>query len=152
MDKMMWSKPEMNEFAFAANEYVAACGDSGTTYMFKCDAGLVEKDIPWYPYPGQEPTYWAPTYGDLTDSEGNLYTSGKDTAYHACGVTHQANVEDEFVLGRFYDNDGNDDLSGAWKAVYIWIEKKFSYITQSWYNDYHATKNLDKEHWETNKS
>ena len=25
MEKRIWSKPEMNEFAFAANEYVAAC-------------------------------------------------------------------------------------------------------------------------------
>ena len=148
MEKRIWSKPEMNEFAFAANEYVAACGDSGTTYLFKCDAGLVEKNNPLYPYlPGQEPTYWAPTYGDLTDSEGNLYTSGKNKYYYACGDTHEANVEDEFVRGRFYENGGNDNLSGRWTEVYIWIEK-----ISGIFRNYHATTNLDKDHWETNKS
>ena len=34
MEKRIWSKPEMNEFAFAANEYVAACGDNGSDYLF----------------------------------------------------------------------------------------------------------------------
>ena len=34
----MWSKPEMNEFAFAANEYVAACGDENKVFKFICDA------------------------------------------------------------------------------------------------------------------
>ena len=28
MEKRIWTKPEMNEFAFAANEYVAACEDT----------------------------------------------------------------------------------------------------------------------------
>lgn len=149
MEKKIWSKPEMHEFAFAANEYVAtSCGD-GTTYNFKCDAGLVEKEnpnyIPWWP--GSEPTIWEPTYGDLTDSEGNLYTSGKNIAYHACGKPHQASVEDEFVRGRFYENGGNDNLSGRWTEVYIWIEK-----ISGIFRNYHATTNLDKDHWETNKS
>lgn len=38
MEKRTWIKPEMNELAFAANDYVAACGDSGTVYKFVCDA------------------------------------------------------------------------------------------------------------------
>lgn len=154
MEKKIWNKPEMNEFAFAANEYVATSCGSGMTYKFKCDAGLVEKDNPWYEIlPGQEPTIWEPTYGDLTDNDGNLYTPdnyGMTSSYHACGKPHQASVEDEFVLGRFYQNGGNDDLSGSWKQVYIWIEK-ISGIFGSRKN-YHATTNLDKDHWETNKS
>ncbi len=38
MEKRIWSKPEMNEFVFAANEYVAACGDQNRVYKFICDA------------------------------------------------------------------------------------------------------------------
>lgn len=153
MEKRIWSKPEMHEFAFAANEYVASACGGGTTYKFKCDAGLVEKENPLYPLPGQEPTYWAPTYGDLTDSKGNLYTPdnyGLTSRYHACGETHEASVEDEFVLGRFYENGGNDNLSGPWTEVYIWIEKISGIFGSR--KDYHATTNLDKDHWETNKS
>ena len=32
-------KPMMESEAFAANEYIAACGDSGVTYKFECNAG-----------------------------------------------------------------------------------------------------------------
>lgn len=41
MEKRIWSKPEMNEFAFAANEYVSTC------YSGRCDisAGKTGKTI-----------------------------------------------------------------------------------------------------------
>ena len=39
MDKRVWEQPVTLVQKFEANEYVAACGDSGTTYLFKCDAG-----------------------------------------------------------------------------------------------------------------
>ena len=32
-------KPMMESEVFAANEYIAACGESGVVYKFKCDAG-----------------------------------------------------------------------------------------------------------------
>ena len=35
-------KPTMEGEVFAANEYIAACGDSGTVYKFTCDAGRGE--------------------------------------------------------------------------------------------------------------
>ena len=35
----MYVKPTMESEAFVPNTYVAACGDSGTTYLFTCDAG-----------------------------------------------------------------------------------------------------------------
>ena len=34
-----WMEPVIEVQEFVANEYVAACGDSGTVYKFKCDAG-----------------------------------------------------------------------------------------------------------------
>ena len=38
MDKRVWEQPMTMVQKFEANEYVAACGDSGVTYYFKCDA------------------------------------------------------------------------------------------------------------------
>lgn len=32
-------KPMMESEVFAANEYIAACGDSGVIYNFECNAG-----------------------------------------------------------------------------------------------------------------
>ena len=39
MEGRVWRRPLTEVQKFEANEYVAACGDSGTTYKFKCDAG-----------------------------------------------------------------------------------------------------------------
>ena len=33
-----WVRPLTEVQNFVANEYVAACGDSGTTYKFTCNA------------------------------------------------------------------------------------------------------------------
>lgn len=37
--KRAYVRPTMVGERFVANEYVAACGDSGTVYKFECDAG-----------------------------------------------------------------------------------------------------------------
>ena len=37
--KRAYVRPTMVGERFVANEYVAACGDKGTVYKFKCDAG-----------------------------------------------------------------------------------------------------------------
>lgn len=37
--KKEWMEPVVEVQEFAANEYVAACGDSGKVYKFVCDAG-----------------------------------------------------------------------------------------------------------------
>lgn len=37
--KKEWTEPVVEVQEFAANEYVAACGDSGKVYKFVCDAG-----------------------------------------------------------------------------------------------------------------
>ena len=34
-----WSRPVTMVQKFEANEYVAACGDSGVVYNFECNAG-----------------------------------------------------------------------------------------------------------------
>lgn len=37
--KKTWEEPQILVQKFIPNEYVAACGDSGTTYYFECNAG-----------------------------------------------------------------------------------------------------------------
>ena len=37
--KKIWSAPEAIAEQFAANEYVAECGDENRVYKFTCDAG-----------------------------------------------------------------------------------------------------------------
>ena len=34
-----WEEPMILVQQFVANEYVAACGESGTVYNFECNAG-----------------------------------------------------------------------------------------------------------------
>lgn len=64
MEKRIWSRPEMNEFAFAANEYVSTC------YSGVCDthAGNVEpKDI----FLGEVITWWKKIFFAWDDKNGN---------------------------------------------------------------------------------
>ena len=37
--KKRWEEPKIMVQKFMPNEYVAACGDSGTVYKFECTAG-----------------------------------------------------------------------------------------------------------------
>ena len=146
-------KPTMESEVFIANEYIGACSDltGGVKYLFKCDAGLIEKNSIWG-------TYYEPTDGDLTNSTGtinftdNNYHSqymGNSTyvSYSACDATHEASTMDTFLLGRFYPNGGNNNLSGSYSDVYIWFEPKG-------YNRYdiHATSNVNIETWGKNHS
>ena len=39
MEGRVWKRPLTEVQKFEANEYVAACGESGVVYKFKCDAG-----------------------------------------------------------------------------------------------------------------
>ena len=74
MERKVWRRPLTEVQKFEANEYVAACGDSGTTYLFTCDAGG-----------GKSGTVYLETNGRpglQTDWGGDQYLSG----YHACGT------------------------------------------------------------------
>ena len=39
MERKVWRRPLTEVQKFEANEYVAACGDSGVVYNFECNAG-----------------------------------------------------------------------------------------------------------------
>lgn len=130
--KGTWEAPRIMVQEFEANEYVAACGDSGTVYKFTCTAGGGEA-------------------GDVYADDGTNLTPGLGY-YHACGITHEAPVTDDFISGYYIQNGGNDRTGYqtwlGWKAyekipVIIWTDGG---------TNVHCTTSLDKHSWETAKS
>lgn len=119
-----WINPSTIVQKFAANEYVAACGDSGVVYNFKCDAG--DKNLWTYPYK---------VYVDYGDG---IYRYRNN--YHACGEIHKAKSDSGFYNGYMDDErtEGNDRI-----PVIVWTE---------YGRDTHCTTELDMKKWETAKS
>lgn len=132
--KKIWSAPEAIAEQFAANEYVAACGDSGVVYKFVCNAGDRYSDYNVY----------------LAD--GTPYaTSGRDSggcktdysSYHPCGETHEAESDSVFLKGYMYEQGTWGSDTGSKIDVIIWTDD---------YTDVHCTTNLNMNFWETAKS
>ena len=140
--KKEYVRPTMIGERFAPNEYVAACGDSGTTYLFKCDAGdgvsgnvyLETNGVSGLQTTGQ----WIQT-GDLP-WQGYWQEADKSLGgYHACGETHEADSKDSFLEG-YYVPYGSSKVT----SVIVW---------RGTHNDnVHCTTNLDMNSWETAKS
>lgn len=130
MEGRVWERPQMLVQKFEPNEYVAACGESGTTYKFTCDAGGGVSGSVYLETNGKE--------GLQTGWGGDRYLSG----YHACGTTHEAESTDDFLDGYY--------VTGSWfgetkvTPVIVW---------RGPHNDNtHCTTNLDMDSWETAKS
>ncbi len=161
MEKRIWSKPEMHEFAFAANEYVAACGDQNKVYKFICDAAAGPLYY-WKKFTQQwqwnenwqggsfidVPTDWTkndgvvdgvPT-GDVGKADHLVGWLGGE--YHPCSAEHEASVNDDFYDG-FVDYDNNQQYDDG-EGVIVWRGENG--------NNGHATKNLNMATWETAKS
>lgn len=124
--KRAYVRPLMECETFVANEYVAACGDSGTVYKFKCDAGG-----------GRSGHVYLETNG-----RPGLQTEGPNSdrylsSYHACGTTHEAESTDDFLDGYYVAN-------GNVTSVIVWRGPRN--------NNTHCTANLDMNTWETAKS
>ena len=125
--KRVYERPMMFAQEFTANEYIAACGDSGTSYKFVCDAGNGWMGNVYIESNGED--------GLQTGSNGDSYLSG----YSACGTSHIADSSDDFLNGYFVPA-----LSSTPVKVIIWRGPN---------NDNtHCTTNLDKSSWETAKS
>ena len=145
MEKRIWSKPEMNEFAFAANEYVAACGDENKKYLFTCDAGGGKSGYVWIEDNGQDELQ-----SGINRKNNPTDGYGKDDylgGYHACGATHEASTTDDFYNGYYLEKDkwngGNFNVLDVLKVI-IWRGPD---------NDNtHCTTKLDMSTWETAKS
>lgn len=126
--KRTYVRPTMVGERFVANEYVAACGDSGTVYKFKCDAGG-----------GYSGHVYLETNGKPGFQEGFLGMGGDRylSDYHACGITHDADTADTFLDG-YYVRRGNVTQVKVWRGE----DGKNT----------HCTTKLDMSKWETAKS
>ncbi len=131
MNVREWVRPQTVAQRFVANEYVAACGDSGTVYKFECNAGQGVTHTDWF---GQTTKYVWRVY----DSNGNNLT-GNGT-YGPCGTTHSAESTDDFING-YIDNIYTSEKENI--PVIIWTEGG---------TNIHCTTDLDMSTWETEKS
>lgn len=155
MEKKIWSKPEMNEFAFAANEYVAACGDSGKKYLFECNAP--RGTLNYYTDARVQENQGAPDDFSKYNRKWN-YLPG--VSYHPCTEKHTADASDDFFWGYIdYNQNGKhdteeytDDSGNVWsETVVVWVQKLFDLFGKP-ISNYHATNNLNINTWETQKS
>lgn len=123
-------RPMMESEAFAANEYIAACGDENKVYKFVCDAG------------GGTPgtVYEDSNHNGRWDLIGDRALTGYILpTYHACGETHQAPTDDEFIEDFYLPNSNPFDA----QKVIIWTDGG---------TNIHCTTNLGMDQWETAKS
>lgn len=131
--KRAYVRPTMVGERFVANEYVAACGDSGVVYKFKCTADAGEL----YYYPQGDGTIDGIYTGDgkAKDIEG----------YRPCGAEHDASATDDF-----YDGYVSTFSFEGWQ----WVEHKTPVIVWRGKDgrNGHATTNLNMNTWETAKS
>lgn len=128
--KKTWEEPQILVQKFIPNEYVAACGDSGTTYYFECNAGS--------PYSYQSVYVESNGVDGLQTSSGPGYQADthRTWTYHACGEKHTAESNDEFLSG--YVVSGGQTI-----PVIIWTDHG---------TNTHCTTNLNQDDWETAKS
>lgn len=139
MERRIWTHPLTEVQKFEANEYVAACGDSGVVYKFKCDAGNGVYGSVYQETngkPGLQTGGWNPDKRIAT-YDRFLW---EELGFHACGTTHEAESDSGFYDG-YYCAKGNTSNP---VSVIIWKGE---------HNDnVHCTTNLNKNEWETAKS
>lgn len=128
--KREYVRPMMRGEVFAANEYVAACGDENMVYKFVCDAG------------------WTGITGSGVYTNGNDGMMGTDDDvylgnYGKCGKTHEASTKDDFIDGYLIKNILGVP-AGRKVPVIIWRGENGDNV--------HCTTNLDQDSWETAKS
>lgn len=138
MERRVWIRPLTEVQKFEANEYVAACGDSGVVYKFKCDAGGGDSGSVYLETNGVDGLQ---THGEWVGGWGGHWQEADRSlgGYHACGTTHEADSDDEFLDG-YYVPYYSDDVT----KVIIW--------RGPYNNNVHCTTNLDQNSWETAKS
>ena len=129
--KKAYQKPTLAAQLFAANEYVAACGDHGTNYLFECNAG-----------DGRPGIVWLETNGQPGLQKGNRHEEGDQSlgGYTACGKKHEASSQSDFKAGYYVSLFGSDTPVN----VIVWRGENN--------NNVHCTTNLDMNNWETAKS
>ena len=126
-----WIQPRAVVQEFVPNEYVAACGDSGKVYNFKCDA----PGGPLYIGRDEKEYWWEPVWNC-----DNTYLG----SYNPCSIKHQADSSDDFYKGFIDNNDNKWYDPDTDTAVIVWRGPDG--------DNGHATTNLDMSTWETEKS
>ena len=140
--KRTYRSPKVYVEEFTPNEYVAACGDSGVVYKFKCDAGGGVYGSVY------EETNGIPGLqtGRRGDTELAGYSDGwlGESGFYACNKTHEAESSNAFVNG-YYCAKGHTKNP---VSVIVWKEPR------GWWqpDNIHCTTNLDKDSWERAKS
>ena len=135
-NKRMYIKPVLESETFVPQCYCNNCGDLNKIYKFKCDAGG-----------GASGTVYLETNGDpglQIGWGGDKYLS----SYHACGTTHDASSDDDFLDGYYVTTRWVGGLGGHLETkttpVIVWRGPN---------NDNtHCTENLNMDSWETVKS
>ena len=135
--KKIWTKPMATVEEFAANEYVAACGDMNTVYKFTCDA------------PEGTVYYYRTSDGKIDgyDTSGNAAT--RLGGYEPCAEKHEAPTTGDFYDG-FVDRNSNKRCDEGENAI-IWVEWE-TWFGNTYAENWHATTKLDMNSWETTKS
>lgn len=138
--KATYESPVILVQTFVPNEYVAACGDSGTVYKFQCNAGDSSGEYRVFTNGSNGKADGLPEFGgdDVELTTGITY----GTYYHPCGEIHESAVSDEYILGYIVPKG---DLNFSWyrTPVYIWTNNN---------TDIHCTTDLNMSTWETTKS
>lgn len=135
--KRMYERPSAYIEEFTPNEYVAACGASGTVYNFECNAGNKQSKYNVYYYEGNNKKYIA----KKSKWNGwNWIQEAQFDNYHPCGEKHKAVSGSGFIRGFIDDQSTSKDEA---VPVYIWTDNG---------TDVHCTTKLDINTWETLKS
>lgn len=130
MEKRNYVKPVLSGEEFVPQNYIAACGDSGTIYYFECTAN------------GGNLYYYKDGDGTI---DGKYEGSGSAKllgSYNPCGSKHEADSTNPFYDG-FIDYNKNKKCDSG-EEVIVW--------RGPWGYNGHATANLDMDTWETAKS
>lgn len=142
MEERVWQRPLTEVQKFEANEYVAACGESGVVYKFKCDAGGgVYGSV--YEETNGIPGLQTGRGGDTELAEYSESLFG-ESGFYACNKEHEAESNNAFVNG-YYCAKGNTKNP---VNVIVWKEPRGWWMP----DNIHCTTNLDKDSWETAKS
>lgn len=128
--KRTYVRPTMVGERFVANEYVAACGESGKVYKFECNA------------PGGKLYYYPNSDGKINGEYTGHGWTIKLGNYNPCGARHEANATDDFYDG-FVDYNKNGRQNKG-EGVIVW--------RGPYGNNGHATTYLDMSKWQTAKS
>lgn len=137
MKKQTWEEPQILVQKFMPNEYIAACGDSGITYNFECNAGEAG-----HQYAIWDGTYKQHRYGNTPNySTINGHKFDGNWYFTPCKKTHEADSDSGFLTGYYLDDTSTRTVEKI--PVVIWTDN---------HTDVHCTTNLDMNSWTTAKS